>query len=100
MGTRCLLQNCYAQFTWPLLFPSPFLTAFFPEPLGNIKSLLLYVLSRSTFSCRLSVHLFRRRWSTAMPMLRASFGEIFTSRSSSKVKPLPSRSFMLYRWVG
>merc|ERR1719491_1966989 len=79
---------------------SPFLTHFLPEPRGKTSSFDLYSLSRLTFSWRLSVHLFRRRWSTEMPIVRANFGAILASRSSARVKPLPSLSFMLYRCVG
>ena len=62
----------------------------------------MYLLSLITFpqanvlSCRLSVHLLRRRWSTEIPIVRASFGAILASRSSARVKPRPNRNFILY----
>merc|ERR1719149_282308 len=79
---------------------SPFLTLFLPDLRGKISNFDLYNLRRSTFSFKLSVHLFLRRWSTEIPIVRASFGAILAALSSANVKPLPSLSFMLYRCVG
>lgn len=67
---------------WPLLLNeivvlerltelSPFLGA--EAFLGKRMSLERYSFSLCTFSCRDSVDLLRRRWSTAMPMVRATF---------------------------
>merc|ERR1719191_465066 len=48
---------------------SPFLTDFLPEPFGKIMSF--------AFNCRLSAHAFLLRWSTAIPMVFATFFGIF-----------------------
>merc|ERR550514_1411114 len=74
---------------------SPFLTDFLPEPFGKIMSFDMYSFKRCAFNCRLSVQAFLLRWSTAIPMVFASFFGIFASLSSSSVKPLPRRSFVL-----
>merc|ERR1712194_410935 len=79
---------------------SPFLQPFLPAFFGKIISLDIYILRRFTFACKLSAQRFRRRWSTAMPIVGAFLIGILASRSSSRVKPLPNRSFMLYLWVG
>merc|ERR1719382_289969 len=89
-----------AAFWSSALGVSPFFTPFLPDLLGKITSFDFNCFRRSTLACRLSWHLLRRRWSTAMPMVGAIFGEILASRSSSRVKPLPKRNFMLYRCVG
>jgi len=52
----------------------------------------LYSLRRCELSCSDSFDLLRRRWSTAMPIERASFRLIPASFSSVSVKPRPSRS--------
>ena len=56
----------------------------FRERLGKTTNLTLYVLSRLTFSWRLSKHRFLRRWSTAIPMVGASFLEIPAACSSTR----------------
>merc|ERR550514_2671026 len=62
---------------------------------GKTINFDLYIFRRWTLVCRDSVHLFRRRWSTAIPMVFASLGEMPASRSSASVNPRPSRSFRL-----
>merc|ERR1719272_1133504 len=64
---------------------------------GKIMSFDLYSFRRAAFSASDSVHLFRRRWSTQIPIVLACFGDIFASRSSSRVNPRPTRSLELYR---
>uniref|UniRef100_A0AC11D7Q6 Uncharacterized protein n=1 Tax=Ovis aries TaxID=9940 RepID=A0AC11D7Q6_SHEEP len=77
---------------------SPFLGA--EGFLGNRISLERYSLSRCTLACRDSVHLFRRLGSNEIPMVRATFLWMPATLSSSRLKPLPARTFMWYLTVG
>ena len=77
---------------------SPFLGA--EGFLGNRISLERYSLSRCTLACRDSVHLFRCLGSTEIPMVRATFLWMPGTLSSSRLKPLPARTFVWYLTVG
>uniref|UniRef100_A0A8C3Y5X2 Uncharacterized protein n=1 Tax=Catharus ustulatus TaxID=91951 RepID=A0A8C3Y5X2_CATUS len=63
--------------------------------LGKRMSLEWYSLSLCTLACRDSVDLFRLRGSTEIPIVRANFLLI-----SSRLKPLPARTFLWYLMVG
>uniref|UniRef100_G1TPV0 Uncharacterized protein n=1 Tax=Oryctolagus cuniculus TaxID=9986 RepID=G1TPV0_RABIT len=67
---------------------------------GKRTSLERYSFSRCTLACRDSVDLFRRRGSTEMPIVRATFLWMPATRSSSRLKPRPARTFVWYRTVG
>ena len=71
---------------------SPFLGA--EGFLGNRISLERYSLSRCTLACRDSVHLFRRLGSTEIPKVRATYLWMPATLSSSRLKPLPARTFL------
>lgn len=72
---------------------SPFLTL--PAFLGKTTRRALYASSLSLLSLRPSSDLFLLRWSTGMPIERASLGRMPAALSSALVKPLPARSFVL-----
>ncbi|KAF7458010.1 hypothetical protein HWI79_1576 [Cryptosporidium felis] len=72
---------------------NPFLV-FFPF-LGWRTIPLIYFFRRSTFIWKVSSDRSVLLWSTAIPMLIAAFLLIPQAESSSKVKPLPRRTFML-----
>uniref|UniRef100_A0A8C6XLW3 Uncharacterized protein n=1 Tax=Naja naja TaxID=35670 RepID=A0A8C6XLW3_NAJNA len=70
---------------------SPFLGA--EDFRGKRMSLERYSFSLWTLACKASVDLFRRLGSTAIPIVRANF-------FSSRLNPLPRRTFVWYRTVG
>uniref|UniRef100_A0A8C5T1C9 Uncharacterized protein n=1 Tax=Malurus cyaneus samueli TaxID=2593467 RepID=A0A8C5T1C9_9PASS len=63
--------------------------------LGKRMSLEWYSFNLCTLACRDSVDLFRLRGSTEIPIVRANFLLI-----SSRLKPLPARTFLWYLMVG
>src|SRR6266702_985734 len=63
---------------------------------GNTTRRSLYAFSRSTLIAFPSTERFRRRWSTTMPNPSAALRLTPASFSSPRVKPRPSRSFVLY----
>uniref|UniRef100_A0A8C0E6R7 Uncharacterized protein n=1 Tax=Bubo bubo TaxID=30461 RepID=A0A8C0E6R7_BUBBB len=71
--------------------------------LGKRISLERYSFSLCTLACRDSVDLLRRRGSTEIPIVRANFllmpSSVLTL-SSSRLKPLPARTFLWYLIVG
>merc|ERR1719282_611911 len=69
------------------------------SPFFRITRLAMYVFRRFVFNSKDSSDLLTRRWSTAIPIVRAYLALNPAALISSKVKPFPNFCLAEYFWV-